>query len=465
MSIKGILEKIDQTIKEFSMLKAEDKVVVGVSGGADSMTLLHCLRNNYLSGSNIYVVHINHLLRGKTADADEEFVRKYCERNNLFLEVLRKDVKEESRILGLGIEECGRKVRYEFLRSVSKKYGAKIFTGHNLSDVSETLILNIVRGSSLKGLSSIPVVKDNVYRPMIYVSKEEILDYCKSNGIKFVSDETNLSREYNRNLIRLDIMPKLKKINPKLEDAIARLTRNVGKDEEYLEKIAKQAFKDSWSESERGVSLHKISNLEKPILKRVIKIIAGEDKYKLESKHIDLIINIIKEQHGAVMIPQGKIFYIFKDVLKYEYKCSQKTVKKDWNTPFKFGSILTERKRKFIIELVDIYEYKKRLKENNKLLKNALDYDTIDTGAIFRNRKGKDRFLFSGNNIHKTLKNIFNEKKIPIERRNDLLILESTGEIAWIEGLGASKYGKVKDNSKYVVLIKLEEEKSKCTKI
>ena len=204
--------KVKNTIEKHRMLENITSVAVGVSGGADSMCLLHILSKLKEEYSIILkAVHINHGIRGDEAMRDENAVRAYCEKAGIELLVFHKDIPYLAKKMGLGEEECGRQVRYECF---SEAHCDAVATAHSLSDSIETLIFNLSRGTGTKGLCGIPPVRDgNIIRPLIDCTREEIENYCKENGVPYVTDSTNLTDDYKRNYIRHKIVPALSEVN------------------------------------------------------------------------------------------------------------------------------------------------------------------------------------------------------------------------------------------------------------
>ena len=202
--------KVRDTLIKYSMLENTDEIIVGFSGGADSTCLLYIL--NLLKDEfdfKIHAAHVNHSLRGNESERDEKFVRDFCEKNSIKLSVLKVDIFKMSKIEGKSLEECGREVRYNFFNSLCANK-SKIATAHNLNDCEETMFFNLTRGSGLKGLCSIPAVRENIIRPLIRCSRDEIENFCKENSIQYVTDSSNLSDDYTRNKIRHNIIPILK---------------------------------------------------------------------------------------------------------------------------------------------------------------------------------------------------------------------------------------------------------------
>ena len=205
-------ELIWQTVRRYSMLTGAERVVAGFSGGADSMALVHFL---WQAGIPLLAAHVNHGLRGKASDADEECVRRFCAERQIPLRVLHADAAKAAAERREGIEAAGRRIRYGFFESLCGP-GDKIATAHTLSDQAETVLLHLVRGSGTKGLCGIPPMRGRVIRPLIGLTREQIEEYCTRYALPFVTDASNFSREYARNRVRLDIIPALKEMNPSL---------------------------------------------------------------------------------------------------------------------------------------------------------------------------------------------------------------------------------------------------------
>ena len=212
---------IELTINQYNMVDYGGTVIVALSGGADSVCLLHnlvLLKDKY--NFKVMACHLNHHLRGEESNSDMEFCKELCRQNNIELFVKEVDVDKLSNELKISHEECGRNCRYEFFNFLAEKYNAKIATAHNSDDNLETTIYNMTRGASLKGLSGIPKVRDYIIRPLINTSREKIEEYCKGYGLKYVTDSTNLTDEYTRNKIRHNVIPVLKEINPSVENTV-----------------------------------------------------------------------------------------------------------------------------------------------------------------------------------------------------------------------------------------------------
>lgn len=443
-------DKILKAVEEFQMLPHGCSVVVGVSGGSDSMALLSFLLSvKNERALNIVVAHVNHGLRGADSDEDEEFVRGFCLANNLDVFVLKADIKKTARESGCGLEECGRNVRYRFFSELADKFGAKIATAHTLSDNVETVIFNLTRGAGLNGLCGIAPVRGRIVRPMIYLTKGEIERYCEEAAVPYRVDASNFQAIYTRNKIRLQVLPLLKEINPAIESAVCRLTEQLSLDERYMEKRCEESLEKARVNG--GFSCEFLKNLDISIKTRAIKRIVQEAcAVNLQKVHVDLILAILKSGTGAVNIPGDFFVSAENGTLKIRKNAGAPAL---WESKFCAGEILTEPGRTFIIEIIPRQEYMQRLSFSEKLCRNSLDYDKINDNTVLRNRREGDVFKLNKRNVSKTLKKLFNECKVPLSQRDKIAVLESGAEILWVEGFGASQSAAVSDKTKNVVII------------
>lgn len=262
-----VLEKVLQAVSEYDMLKPKDKVIVGLSGGADSVTLLHCL--NALKEKldiELFACHINHNLRGEDSDNDQKFAENFCKSLNIPIRILSVDVKGELQ-KHQSTEEVARKLRYQAFEEFSREIGAKVATAHNACDNTETVLLNLIRGTGLKGLCGIPPVRECFIRPLIYCTRAEIEEYISDNGLKFVTDKTNFSTDYTRNKVRLQLMPMLLEMNPSFHRGISRTVSTLRKDSDFLEEMAVSAL--NGARLEEGIySSERLAVLDAPVFSR-----------------------------------------------------------------------------------------------------------------------------------------------------------------------------------------------------
>ena len=297
--------KILKTIHQFNMLSKGDRVLVAFSGGADSVTLLHFLAMNaHELGITVSAAHVNHMLRGDESDRDEQFCYDFCDALNVPLYIKSVDINALSKKQKLSHETCARNVRYDFFGQITA--GADnymIATAHTLSDCCETLLLNLARGSSMTGLRSIPPRRGKIIRPLIECTREEIEDYIAQNGLRYVTDSTNLTDEYTRNIIRHNIIPVLHEINRGAEYSIGRAISSVRRDEEYLDLLSETAFSDCRRDG--GFDAEALSRLPDSLRFRVIEKLLSQSGFELSYELILSVDRAIKENKSA-NLPLGK---------------------------------------------------------------------------------------------------------------------------------------------------------------
>lgn len=307
----GVRNKVLETVRLYRMLQNGDRVIVALSGGSDSVTLLHCLKALEAElDITVYACHINHNLRGEDSDSDQAYVQRLCEITKTPLRVFSVDVsgtlqKHQS------TEERARELRYEVFEQLSEELGAKVATAHNACDNAETVLMNMLRGTGLKGLCGIPPVRDYLIRPLISCSKEEILGYCKENELKYVTDMTNFSTAYTRNKLRLELMPKLLEINPSLIDTVGRMTRNLTSDSEFLEKTAQEAL-DSARLNDGIYASDKLKALPQPVFTRTVSLMFKEKEIEPTALRINGFTDIIVKGSGKINIEKNKFAVVKK---------------------------------------------------------------------------------------------------------------------------------------------------------
>ncbi len=308
-------EKFLNTIKKEKLIEKGDVIVVGVSGGPDSITLLTCL-NKYKSklGCKIICAHINHLIREDSTE-DEQFVENVCKKMAIPFYAKRVKVEELAKINKKGTEETGRKVRYDFFNEICKKENAnKIAIAHNQNDNAETMILNLVRGSGMQGLEGIQPSKYGKYiRPLIYVSRKEIEQYCEKNQLHPRIDSTNKENIYKRNIIRNIIMPELRKLNPNIEESLSRTSILAKENNEFVEQYAKKEYESIESKknsNEVEIDLKKFNqeniSIKQIIIRTAIEKLTGTTR-NISKSYIDNIISMANNNIGGKHIEFNKI--------------------------------------------------------------------------------------------------------------------------------------------------------------
>lgn len=442
-------EDVLSVIKRYNMLENCDRIVVGLSGGADSVCLLSVLNSLKAEyGFSLVAAHINHGIRGAEAQRDEESCKRLCESLDVPLEILHADIPTLSKQQGIGEEECGRIVRYDFFRSLAGERG-KIATAHNLNDNAETLLLNLVRGAGSKGACGIPPVRDNIIRPLIETDRKSIERYCEENELQYVTDSTNLECEYSRNKIRIKVLPTLCEINQNAVGALSGFALRMREQEAFLENVVNEKYalcvKDSvLYEAE-------FSALDIFLKKRIAGRFLSELSHgEVESKHIDDFLRFVGSGKALVTASATEIVSRDGKIFKKPEQAEQ----------FSVDFSLDDKKVNLPFCEISVEEYDtKDLQNLNKdILDNLIDCDKISNTLILRSRKDGDKFTFSKRRVTKTVKKLFNEDKIPPEVRNRIIILDSDGEVVWLSGYGTNKKFRIGADTKKAIKLNISQE-------
>lgn len=432
------------TINKYELIKKGETVAVGVSGGADSVCLLHFLssiREEY--GIVVKAVHVNHNIRGEEAKRDENFVKSLCERLEVEFLCFSVDVPEKARELTLSEEECARKLRYECFEKVECD---KIATAHTLSDSAETVIFNLTRGTGLKGVCGISAKRGKIIRPLIDLTRADTEKYCGDNGLSFVTDSTNLLDDYTRNKIRHNVIPILKEINGGFEKNIARFTETATNENDFIHGCALELLEKAAVEG--GYSREVLLSAHKAVFTRAIAILLSSKMMKdTEYRHIELCSEIIKNGKGSLEISKDLFLEADNDIIRF---CAAEKSEKNlsWELKVGVGTINSP----FGLYEISLHS-SNEISEKN--IYDCIAADNIDIEKlILRSRRSGDKFTSIKRKNTKTLKKIFIENKIPQKDRHKKAVLCQGNDILWVEGLGTNAKYILKKETKKILLIK-----------
>ncbi len=426
------MDKIDKliynNIEQNALIpKACSGLVLAVSGGSDSMTLLDFFIRAQLSVPFV-VAHINHGLRSESAD-EETFLKDYCARFGVIIEILHADIPN-TKPAGISVEEYSRNVRYSFFDDVRLKYGfSHIATAHNKNDATESFFMNIIRGSGINGVAGLPVSRqDNVIRPLLFCEKNDIELHCKTNGIPFVTDKTNFESICTRNILRNDILPQMRKLNPRLDNAVYRLSSVANDDEEYFQKTVENALESFGENRQKNeLPLNFLKSAEKPVISRLLRKVFSDVSTSsgLTFAQTNDIIHLVNfgSTSDRILLSGGYYAVLGYDRLKFVKDPIVKTISEKipvFEGNNEYGS--------FFIEI------KKSVAQKNNV-KSCF----VSTPPFFvRSRKPSDKVSLFGR-PQKSVRTLFIDEKIPADKRGDmLLVTNENDEILFLRGFGAS---------------------------
>jgi tRNA(Ile)-lysidine synthase len=461
-----MIDKVISTIKRYKMIKENDKIVMGVSGGPDSLCMLDILYNlKDLFNLKLYVVHVNHLIRGEEARRDAQFVENICCKLKLPFFLFEKDVKKIAKEMGYSEEEAGRYVRYQAFEEVLKEVkGNKIAVAHNKNDVVETVFLNLIRGAGMTGLIGIKPVNGNIIRPLIEIERKEIEIYLKEKGLKPAIDFTNYEDLYKRNKVRLKLIPFINEtFEVDIIKNIYRMAKIILEENDYLEKECEKIFNEVcyFNQEEIFADIEKLRVQHPAIQRRLVRLMYQKlkgDIYGLEYIHVEDVLSLLdKPTSSKIDLPfEIEALKSYNNLIMRKVK--QKEVKTFWaklNIP---GITNIDGIGQFKTTVLGIEEVKKL--DIGKYTK-FFDYDKIQKDVVIRNRQAGDVFSPLNMGGSKKLKEFFVDEKIPREIRSSIPLLAIGNEIVWVVGYRMSDKFKVDKNTKKVLVIEYTKEENK----
>lgn len=430
--MKSTDQKILKFIEENELIKEGDKILVALSGGPDSVFLLHFL-SKYKSKLKIKIaaLHVNHKLRDKDSDNDELFCTNYCRKKRIQLTVIKKNCLLFATQNKISIEEAGRIIRYDELKKFADKNEySLIATAHIASDNSETILLNLIKGTGLKGIAGIPIKRENIIRPLLCLTKDEILTSLFNLQIPYCVDSTNQSSDYERNFIRNEIIPLLKnKLNPNLDNSLLRssfIIRETLKSVAYfLQTVIDDVVTIRKNQAE--IVLTELQKYDYQLLGEVLKYLF-QKYFKKEMTYEDYLSvkKLITKQTGRKLILSDNLNVIKernKIIISYaeDVSISEKVVKlgKSISIDNKILSIKIKKSGKF----------------SSSKEKEYICADDLDDNFIIRTWKPGDKFYPLGMKNQKKLSDFLTEQKIPSSIKKEQLVLVNRSRIVWVIGL------------------------------
>lgn len=446
-----MLQKIQNYIRQEHMLEHGDRVVVGISGGADSVCLLlvlKALQSAY--GLKIQAVHVEHGIRGAESVADQRFVQELCREQGVPCVCRQFDVPEYAAVHGLSVEEAGRRLRYETFEQIAgAQEHTRIAVAHNRNDQAETVLWNLIRGSGIRGMCGIPPVRGRVIRPLMCVERKEIEDYLEKQGQVYRTDSTNQNVEYTRNVIRHQVLPVLCAQN---DQAVAHIAQNAQKLRVLSEHIRKQkeALWDRWVHPEGGgyridCALYQETDtaIAEELIYQTIVAAAGSAR-DIGSVHVERVAELFGAQVGKRCDLPNQLC----GIREYDSVCIHWRMAESAS---KMKPVSLSEAPEFTARTKDRRELPDRI--TKKKYTKCIDYDKIENRLCVRTRRNGDYFVINSAGQTQKLKQYFINEKIPKQLRDEVLLVADGSHIVWIVGYRMSAYYYVTEATKKVLEI------------
>ena len=454
-------KKVLSTILKYQMINEGDRVIVAVSGGADSVCLskiLYALREHL--NIVLLVAHFNHGLRPKEDEKETEFVANLAKKLNLtFICDVSKSIKK---VHGSSLEEKAREMRYQFFqKAINENHAQRLALGHTMNDQAETVLMHFLRGTGITGLSGIPPIRQNCFiRPLINITRDEIHSYLKENDESFIMDSSNLETRYLRNKMRLELLPLLLEYQPKLIKHLGELAYLCGQETQFIDEQAVKLLDIiTINSSKHSLDLllapftALVSPLQYRVIRQAIKRIKGNLR-KIEKGHIEIIIDCAKREKPQIKVNLPDNIIVKKIYNKLRFSLGDP---KTQNFSYSIRNIgmLTIKEINKTVSLTKISKNDFMLSTDSPE-EAYLDLDKLKWPLKIRNFRAGDKFIPFGMNEFKKVKDIFIDNKIPSEERKKTPILVSNGAIAWVHGIRIDERFKIKQTTKRILKCKVE---------
>lgn len=463
-------------MEQYHMVNQGERVLLGLSGGADSVCLFHMLRQLQKPLQfSLLAVHVNHNLRGEEAGRDAAFAEELCRQYEIPFQLYSYPVEEIARKEHLSTEEAGRKVRQEAFALCAKEQRAdKIALAHHQDDVAETMLHHLARGTSLTGLAALRPVRDNVIRPLLCVGREEIRREMKKEQYAWCEDSTNSEDLYTRNGIRHHVLPYLvREVNPHAAAHMAQASLDLLEAEEYLEQQTERLMMEYVKIQEKTVILQEGISCELPLLQRYVvrkslEMLAGKRK-NLTREHFESVTGLLRKQVGKqVNLPYGILAVREYETIRLEKKEIPEHPEKEQKKK-QVPSVSFERE--IPIEgscTVGGYQVETRKKTGNfperieeKKYTKCFDCDKIKDGLMLRTRRSGDYLRVTASGGKKKLKDYMIDAKIPKEERDSILLLADGPEIWWVVGYRVGESARVRKDTKTILQVQIGKEENR----
>lgn len=438
------LNSVPAVIAGHDMIKNGDTVIVGLSGGADSMALFHFLfTHKDFYGITLAAAHINHGLRGKAADADEAFVAGICAQYGVPLYRTTLCPPADAN------EAWARTERYAFFARLAAEHSAKIATAHTLNDNVETLLFRMARGTGSRGLCGIPYVRECYIRPLLDTPRAEVEAYCAENQLRYVTDETNNTDAYARNIVRHHVLPALRQINPAALQAMHRLSSEMACQQAYIDAQADALLQTA--ETDCGYKADVLCAAHSVIRTAALTLLIARYTSP-HRRYTALLNNAVLRGSGGVEICEDTVLCVENGLVRVKAAPAVKAVPA-WELPLAEGIFTLPCGGTLCVK---VENYKKTLNSYEKPKKSLIfiaDYDRILVNPSFRTRRTGDVFCPMFRKVTKTLKKLFIEDGIPAAERGNIPVLACGSEILWAAGYGFAHSLRVTEVTEKIITI------------
>jgi tRNA(Ile)-lysidine synthase len=459
-----LLVKVKLTIDRFGMLKPGERVLVAVSGGPDSVCLLSALRDLSAElGVSLHVAHLDHMFRGRESADESLFVARLAEKLGIPVTIEQFDVPGFCRERGLSSQAGAREVRYGFLHRVAGTVSAsRIATGHTAADQAETFLMRLLRGAGVAGLSAIPPVRENIIRPLIEVTREDVLEYIQSSGLEYVSDPSNTKPVYTRNRIRMEVLPVLKRFNPRIVETLASTAALLRDEDEAAEACLSTSAAGVMVQEKNGVAVNReeFNALPQAYKRRMLRKavdLAGADARGLSSVQVSEVIAFMAAaQTGRNMrMPFGLI--IEREYEKFVICFEVPPEGFSYTLKIPGVTLIPGLGMEVEAEIFDDIPAETSVK--NYRWQALFDYDKIEPLLTMRNRQSGDWFCPAGmGGKSKKLQDYFVDEKIPRHERDTVPILLSGNDVLWVMGLRTDNRFLPGKGTKRVLMVQVRRE-------
>ncbi len=470
-----LIGKIEKQLEQSALWQYGDRILLGVSGGADSMCLLEAmceLRERY--ALTLFVVHVHHGIRDQEADGDAGFVQAECERRGVVCRIVWADVPSLAATQGYSLEEAGRRIRYQVFEQVAAEWACeRIAVAHNMEDQAETMLFHAFRGSGLRGMAGIPVCREKIIRPLLFVSRAEIEGYLQERGIAWRTDATNLTEDYTRNRIRHRILPAaVKGVNSKSVEHLAELSQELSRVADYLRREAEKWYNQALHSAQEHAELCLSADVlyEVPqVLREQLWFIAFEHltgkRENLGRVHIEALEDLFLGLPGrSVALPHGVMaerrhafLYMRIPTGDTEQENDHEETATDVEVKeFPCTFLLPDGELTLSIQPMED-EKKSKIPKNSYT--KWFDYDKIGGILTLRKRQQGDFMVIHQDGRTKSLKSLLIDRKIPAAERSGLTLLAVGSRVLWCIGVRAEDGLYVDENTKHILVAELKKRK------